>query len=169
MTAELPPKTRPGHAEDCGPCLYESLPDEDKAGFDPAAVGTHTRRPPPALPRPPNWPAVVVSVGLISCVVGLWNGVVFGLVGGVVMLPGVIAWGYLAAEWRIAERRWRADYSAWKAEQTKVWLAERKRGERWYCPTCADLSCSNQHSDTETPITRTSPWTTYRARFRADP
>jgi hypothetical protein len=168
MTAELPPQTRLGHAEDCGACLYESLSDEDKAGFDPATVRTHTRRPPPTLPQLPNWPAVVVVVGFITCVVGFLNGPVFGLVGALIMFPGVIAWGYIAAEWRGVERRWRADYTAWKAEQTKVRLAARKRGELWYCPTCAELSCSNQHSDTEPPITGKSPWTR-RARSRPAP
>ena len=91
-----------------------------------------------------RWPVAVSLVGLLF-VAGTWISPILGLVGGLIMLPGVTAWGYITAEWRSDERRWRAEYRAWEAEQTQVWLAARKRGEPWYCPTCGDLSCPNQH------------------------
>ena len=146
MTADPPHATRPGHAEDCGACLYGALPDADHAGIDPPDMKDHTRRPPPTPPRLARWPVVVVLVGLVF-VAGTWISPILGLVGGLIMLPGVTAWGYIVAEWRSDERRWRADHRAWKAEQTQVWRDARTRGEPWYCPTCADLACPNEHGE----------------------
>jgi hypothetical protein len=148
---------QPGHADDCPACRYNELPAADKAALDASAFSTHTRQSPPVEPLDSNRGMGLLVGGafvlLLSLVTALLHPAIppaIALLGGTMLVAGVVARSRFRRELGAARMQWRRTFDAWKAEQTRVWLQHRSRADLWPCPTCGDLSCSNQHSSTRT-------------------
>lgn len=154
-----------GHADDCSGCRYEDLPAADKATFDASLFTDHTRKPPPPEPKPDTTKGVLVMLGgALIGVIGLSGNALYGAVatiGLIVFIAGLVIHGRAQNRLSAARMRWRQAHEVWKAEQTKVWLQHRSRAELWPCPTCGDLSCSNQHSSTTTYRTGRRRYSSY--------
>lgn len=158
---------QPGHADDCAACTYSSLPAEDKDVLDESAFTNHKRIEPEPEPERPRGPAPAVMCAGILLMIALGQSV--GMVLGLVMTFGGLLWWYSSmSEWQRDQQEWAIEHEEWKNVQTQVWLQERAKGQLWPCPTCGKRSCSNQHSDTETVISRTGRGR-YEARSRTDP
>lgn len=144
---------RPGHANDCPACLYASLPEADQRLFYADDFAAHVSQEPPEPPARPDWACLPVVVGIVLAVAG-HSIAVLAAFGGLVGAGGALVWIYLFWRWETLLRQWAILDEQWMAVQTQEWLQRRAQGLLWPCPTCAKLSCSNQHSVTHTETRR---------------
>lgn len=160
---------RPGHADDCSACAYAGLPAEDKDVLDASAFTKHSRVEPVIEPqRPKGGKGLAVSLGGLLLMGALSSYGQWGCLGMLVIIAGLVMWYFTMKDWQSEQYEWAMEHEEWKATQTQAWLQQRAKGELWPCPTCGKRSCPNQHSETDTVITRTGRGR-YEARSRTDP